>query len=296
MEYLKKPIWNRYSREELGQLVVQAPDEDTRRKVLKNWDTVAKPIDSLGRFETLTAQIGAVIGTDKMDISRKAVIIMCSDNGIVEEGVSQSGQEVTTIVAELMAKNQSAVGRMAASIGADTFPVDIGINNKVTIPGLVQRKISYGTKNFRKEPAMTEQEAIRAIAAGIDMVSYCKEGGYKILATGELGMGNTTTSSAIAAALLKCNASEVTGRGVGLSDEGFFRKQQVIAEAIEKYDLYTGSFSNCGRAGYCGSCRCLYWWRYLSCARCVGRCYKHGVSYSGRTDCTWYQRLFNSLS
>ena len=104
MEYLKKPIWNRYSREELGQLVVQAPDEDTRRKVLKNWDTVAKPIDSLGRFETLTAQIGAVIGTDKMDISRKAVIIMCSDNGIVEEGVSQSGQEVTTIVAELMAK------------------------------------------------------------------------------------------------------------------------------------------------------------------------------------------------
>lgn len=261
MECLKKPIWNRFSREELGQLVVQAPDEDARRKVLKNWDTVAKPIDSLGRFETLTAQIGAIIGTHKIDISRKAVIIMCSDNGIVEEGVSQSGQEVTTLVAELMAKNQSAVGKMAASIGADTIPVDIGINYKETIPGLVQRKISYGTKNFRKEPAMTEQQSIRAIATGIEMVHCCKEAGYKILATGELGMGNTTTSSAIAAALLKCKASEVTGRGAGLSDERLFRKQQVIAEAIEKYDLYNkdaltilatvGGLDIAGLAGIC---------------------------------------------
>lgn len=238
MEYLKKPTWDKYTREELGQLVVQVPDEDARKQVLKNWDSVAKPIDSLGRFETLTAQIGAIIGTDKIDISKKAVIIMCSDNGIVEEGVTQSGQEVTTLVAELMAKKQSAVCKMAESVGADTIPVDIGINNKEAIAGLVQKKISHGTRNFRKEPAMNEQEAIRAIATGIDMVYSCKEAGYKIIATGELGMGNTTTSSAIAASLLKCKASEVTGRGAGLSDEGLLRKQQVIAEAIEKYDLY----------------------------------------------------------
>lgn len=238
MECLKKPIWNRYTREELGQVKVIVPNEEIRKRVLNNWDAVAKPIDGMGRFESLIAQIGAITGTDKIDITKKAVIIMCADNGIVEEGVSQTGQEVTTAVAELMAKKQSAVGRMAERIGVDTIPVDIGINRKEPIPGLVRRKISYGTKNFRKEPAMTEQDAILAIASGIDMVYSCKVAGYKILATGELGIGNTTTSSAVAAALLRRRAREVTGRGAGLSDGGFLRKQQVISEAIEKYHLY----------------------------------------------------------
>lgn len=261
MECLEKPIWNRYTREELGQLMVEAPNEEIRRKVLKNWDAIAKPVDGMGKFESLTAQIGAIIGTDKIDITKKAVIIMCADNGIVEEGVSQSGQEVTSVVAALMAKKQTAVGRMASSIGVDTIPVDIGINRKEAIPGLVQRKIRYGTRNFSKEPAMTEQEAILAIATGIDMVYSCKEDCYKILATGELGIGNTTTSSAVAAALLQRYAREVTGRGAGLSDVGLHRKQQVISEAIEKYDLYhadaltilatVGGFDIAGLAGVC---------------------------------------------
>lgn len=238
MECLEKAVWNRITREELGQLIIKAPSEEIRRKVLENWDAVAKPIDGMGRFETLTAQIGAIIGSDKIDIAKKAVIIMCADNGIVEEGISQSSQEVTTAVAELMARKQTAVGRMAEIIGADTIPVDIGINCMNSIPGVVQRKIKHGTQNFRKEPAMAEQEAIDAIASGIDMVFSCKEAGYKILGTGEMGIGNTTTSSAVAAALLQCKASKVTGRGAGLSDEGFLRKQQVISEAIEKYNLY----------------------------------------------------------
>ena len=238
MGCLEMPVWNKYTREELGQITVKAPSEESRKRVLENWDAVAKPIDGMGRFETLTAQIGAIIDMDKIDISKKAVIIMCADNGIVEEGVSQSGQEVTTAVAESMAKKQSSVGRMAEVIGADTIPVDIGINRMEAIEGVVDKKIRCGTRNFRKEPAMTEQEAICAIATGIDMVGSCKEAGYKILATGEMGIGNTTTSSAVAAALLKCEAGKVTGRGAGLSDAGLLRKQQLIAEAIEKYDLY----------------------------------------------------------
>lgn len=238
MECLEKPVWNRFTREELGQLIVKAPKEAIRKKVLKNWDAVAKPIDGMGRFEALTAQIGAITDTENIDISKKAVIIMCADNGIVEEGVSQSGQEVTTAVAESMARKQSSVGRMAGVIGADTIPVDIGINREEPIDGVLSRKIRNGTRNFMKEPAMTEQETIRAIAAGIDMVASCKEAGYKILATGEMGIGNTTTSSAVAAALLKCEVSRVTGRGAGLSDAGLLRKQQVILKAIEKYDLY----------------------------------------------------------
>ncbi|NLK98892.1 nicotinate-nucleotide--dimethylbenzimidazole phosphoribosyltransferase [Defluviitalea saccharophila] len=238
MKSLEKPIWTKLTKETLEQIVITPPSEEMRKKVLENWDSVAKPIDSMGRFEILTAQLGAILGTDKINIDKKAIVIMCADNGIVEEGVTLSGQEVTTAVAGLMGKKQSAVGRMAENIGADTLVVDIGINNKEPIPGLENRKIRYGTHNFIKEPAMTEEEALKAISVGIDMVFSCKEAGYTILGTGELGMGNTTTSAAVAAALLQRKASEVTGRGAGLSDDGLLRKQQVISKAIEKYDLY----------------------------------------------------------
>lgn len=237
MGYLEKHGFHKATRETLAELKIEAPDEEIRKRVLKNWDAVAKPIDGLGRFETFTAQIGAITGTTQIDISKKAVIIMCADNGIVAEGVSQSGQEVTVAVAKNMAAQQSSVGRMAAVIGADTIPVDIGINKKEPIDGLVQRKIRCGTENFRKEPAMTEEEAIRAIFTGIDLVCECKEKGYRILATGEMGIGNTTTSSAVTAALLGCEAAQITGRGAGLSDAGLMRKQQVIEEAIGKYQL-----------------------------------------------------------
>lgn len=212
MECLKKPIWNKYTREELEQFIIEKPEEEIRKVVLENWDAVAKPMDGMGRFETLTAQIGAITGTDKIDLSKKAVIIMCADNGIVDEKVSQSGQEVTLAVAKAMAKKQSSVGRMAAVIGADTIPVDIGINSKEMIQGVLNRKIRCGTRNFRKESAMTEEETIHAILVGIDMVGSCKKMDYKILATGEMGIGNTTTSSAIAAAVLQCEVSKVTGK------------------------------------------------------------------------------------
>lgn len=238
MECLEKLAWNKLTRKELDQISITAPDEKIRKKVLENWDGIAKPIDGMGKFETLIAQIGAITGSDKIDISKKAVIIMCADNGVVEEGVSQSGQEVTAAVAFSMAKKQSCVGRMAEVIGADTIPVDIGINRKEPVLGIEQRKVRCGTRNFKKEPAMTEEETVQAIAAGIDLVHSCKEAGYKILATGEMGIGNTTTSSAITAALLRCETDKVTGKGAGLSAEGLLHKQQIISEAIEKYDLY----------------------------------------------------------
>lgn len=237
MEYLEKPVWNNYAKEELYELEIDPPNEMVRKQVRSNWDSIAKPLDGMGRFETLTAQIGAILGKDKMDISKKAVIIMCADNGIVEEGISQSGQEVTVAVAKEMARKQSSVGKMAERLLADTIPVDIGMNCDEVIKGLLYKKIRMGTANFRKEPAMSEKEAVRAIAVGIDLVFECKKNGYQILALGEMGIGNTTTSSAVATALLDCKAKEVTGRGAGLSDEGLLRKQQIIEEAVEKYKL-----------------------------------------------------------
>lgn len=264
MGCLEKHVWNRdnkYTRDELEKLTIDRPDEDIRKRVLKNWDNVAKPIDGMGRFEALTAQIGAIQQTEQVAIEKKAVIIMCADNGIVEEGISQSGQEVTLAVAKNMARKKSSVGKMAALIGVDTIPIDIGIHDAQKISGVWNKKICCGTRNFRKEPAMTQEEAIQAIFTGIEIVSACKEEGYQILATGEMGIGNTTTSSAIVAALLGCDAAEVTGRGAGLSDEKLMHKQEIIAEAMEKYHLQkadalwvletVGGLDIAGLAGVC---------------------------------------------
>lgn len=237
MEYLERPLFKEFTKEDLSRLKVDRPDKEIEKRILKNWDLAAKPIDGMGSFETLTARIGSILESERIDISKKAVIIMCADNGIVEENISQSGQEVTAAVARAMAVKRSCVCRMAKITGADTIPVDIGINMDGTIQGIVDKKIRRGTRNFLKEPAMTESEAVKALSVGMDMVRECKAAGYKIVATGELGIGNTTTSSAVTAALLGCGAAEVTGRGAGLSDEGLSHKIQVIEKAVEKYDL-----------------------------------------------------------
>lgn len=238
MECSEKPIFHNYNRAELEQIKIEEPNETARRQVKKHWDALAKPLDGMGNFETITAQIGAIQGTEQIDIRKKAVLIFCADNGIVEEGVSQTGQEVTAAVAKSMARKGSSVCKMAESIGAETIPVDIGICGKESIPGVLDRKVRSGTRNFLKEPAMTEEETVRAVAAGIELVRDCKKQGYRILATGEMGIGNTTTSSAVTAALLQCEAEEVTGRGAGLTDQGLLRKQQAIRRALEKYDLW----------------------------------------------------------
>lgn len=238
MECFGNHICNNHAWDNLMKLHVDVPDEEIRRKVKKNWDETAKPLDALGRFEELTAQIGAILGTEHPDILKKAVIIMCADNGIVAENVSQSNQDVTSAVSMQMAKRQSSVGRMAARIGADTIPIDIGINKREQIEGMIQKKVRCGTRNFKIEPAMTEEEVIQAVLTGVEAVSDCKMRGYRILATGEMGIGNTTTSSAAAAALLKCDASVVTGRGAGLDDETLQHKRRIIMEAVHRYGLY----------------------------------------------------------
>ena len=221
------------TKEELQQLEIRCPSEEIKKQVQENWDAVAKPLDGLGAFEALTAKIGAALGTADFDLTKKAVIVMCADNGIVAEGVSQSGQEVTAAVAASMGKQASSVGKMAKSIGADVFPVDIGINSTEKIDGLLDQKIRSGTRDFLMEPAMTEAETLAAIEVGMELVRRFKAEGYSLLATGEMGIGNTTTSSAVAAALSGCAVEEITGRGAGLSDAGLLRKRQVIAEALQ---------------------------------------------------------------
>lgn len=204
-------------------------------EIRARWDKVAKPLDSLGKFEDITARIGAVHDSAKIDIRKRAVIMMCADNGVVAEGVTQSEQDVTAAVAGWMGKGISSVCKMAKICKADTIPVDVGINMEGSPKGVIDRKVMKGTRNFAKEPAMTEDECMQAIDAGIDIVCDCSAKGYKLLATGEMGIGNTTTSSALAAALLGLDAAEVTGRGAGLSTSGLGRKIRVIQDALDRY-------------------------------------------------------------
>ena len=204
-------------------------------EIRSKWDSVAKPLGSLGRFEEITARIGAIHDSSEIDIRKRAVIMMCADNGIVFEGVSQSGQDVTAAVAEWMGRGESSVCKMAKIAKADTIPVDVGINMEGSPRGVLDRKVMKGTRNFALEPAMTEDECMQAIDAGIDVVADCSARGYKLLATGEMGIGNTTTSSALAAALLGLDAAEVTGRGAGLSTAGLRRKVSVVQDALDRY-------------------------------------------------------------
>lgn len=195
----------------------------------RHWDSIAHPLHSLGRLEDALAEIAGMSGTPDVRLEKKALVVMCADNGVVEEGVTQTGQEVTAIVSENFLKEKATASILCREAGADIFPVDIGIARDTTI---INRKIAYGTRNFTKEPAMTRDQAIRALECGIGMAEELKAKGYKILATGEMGIGNTTTSSAVASVLLDRAPIEMTGRGAGLSSEGLKRKIAAIETGI----------------------------------------------------------------
>ena len=186
-------------RQQMRQLKIEPPDQAVYKEVLGNWDALAKPLDGMGEFEELFARIGAIRRDPALDISRKAVVVMCADNGIVEEKISQSGQDVTAKVAAAMGRGTSSVCRMAKAAGVEVIPVDIGINEEGSPEGVLPCKVRRGTRNFIKERAMTEQETLAAIEIGMEIAKRLAHEGYKLLATGEMGIGNTTTSSAVAA-------------------------------------------------------------------------------------------------
>ncbi len=224
-------------KEELFSIKIQKPGTKAYNSAQVHWDGIAKPLDGLGVFEDIIKQIAAITGNADVVMDKKAVVVMCADNGIIEEGVSQSGHEVTSIVSANMAKGIASVCRMARIAGADVFPVDIGIKDNIEEEGLLNRKVANGTANFAKEQAMADGEFLQAIQAGISIAGDLKEKGYKIIATGEMGIGNTTTSSVLASVMLGLPAEKVAGRGAGLSDKGLLRKVKVIRDAIEKYQL-----------------------------------------------------------
>ena len=204
---------------------------NAKEQAQARWDHVAKPLNSLGKLEKLIVMIAGVQNTPDVRIDKRCALVFCGDHGVVAEGVSQSGSEVTALVAKSIAEGTANINLMAGASYTDVFAVDMGMVS--TVPGTIDRRIAAGTQNMVHGPAMTRIQAEQAIQAGIDLVGEMKARGYQSIATGEMGIGNTTASTAMACALLGCTPEELTGRGAGLSDAGLIRKREAITRALE---------------------------------------------------------------
>lgn len=201
-------------------------------------DFLAKPIGSLGELEEIANKLYCIFQEKPLNIDKKCIIVVASDNGIYEEGVASTPQEVTAIQTINILEGKSGVGSIAKNFNVDIIGCDIGINCEISHPKLIDRKIRKGTNNFTKQYAMSEDEVFKAINIGIELVEIAKKQGYKIIGTGEMGIGNTTTSSAVLASILGLKDDEidtVVGLGAGLTKEAYTKKVKIIKEAIEKY-------------------------------------------------------------
>lgn len=198
----------------------------------RRFTEIAIPLGSLGLLEDAIVQLAGIRRTPKPEIGKRAVVVFCADNGVVAQGVTQCGQEVTAIVTENMNRGQSTVCLMARRLGMDVFPVDIGVARPVHGDRIAPCKIRPGTGDISTGPAMTRDEAVRAIETGIAQAEARAAAGYTLLCVGEMGIGNTTTSAAVTAVLTGAPVEQVTGRGAGLSSDGLARKVAAIRRAL----------------------------------------------------------------
>lgn len=207
---------------------IRPADAEQIKKAKTHWDAVAKPLHGLGLLEDVLARMAGVAPLRRE--YKKCIVSFCADNGVVAQGVTQTDSSVTAIVAGNMLAGKASVCCMSRVTGAEVLPIDAGMLTEVE--GLRSIKVARGTGDLSREPAMSRQECLSVLLAGMDLAGELAEKGYNLLAAGEMGIGNTTTTSAVAAALLGRPAAEMTGKGAGLSDEGLARKIAVIDGAL----------------------------------------------------------------
>jgi len=228
---------------------IQPADRIAMELAKKRWNSVAKPIGSLGILEDDIIKIAGIRGdASGITLDRSALAVMCADHGVVAEGVSQTGKEVTHIVAENFTKGETSTSKMCRISGTDLYPVDMGMDCEPTgqkepdMHRILDRKVAKGSGNIAKEPAMSREECLQALLVGMDLAFYFKEKGYDLLAAGEMGIGNTTPAAAMSAVLTGLSPEQATGRGAGLSDAGLEKKKQAVEMAVsrfyEKYPEY----------------------------------------------------------
>lgn len=235
---------------------------------------LAKPPGSLGTLESISIQLAGITGQVKNQVTKQAVAIMCADNGVVEEGVASAPQQVTWAQTINFTRRLTGVSAMTKYFDIDLLVVDVGVS--MAIPAqlystemvgegtpdrvtekIVNRRIADGTKNLAKEPAMSLEEAAKALMTGIESVKALKDCGYQLFGIGEMGIGNTTTSACVLSVLTGATAVEAVGRGGGLNDKGFNRKIQIVDQAVKGLDrediinvlAKVGGFDLCAMVG-----------------------------------------------
>ena len=213
---------------------IEGLDQEMIEKAKARVDSLIKPPKSLGRLEDIAIQLAGITGKLYPEIDQKAVIVMAGDHGVYEEGVTSNPQEVTFAQTLSFAKGLTGVCVIGKVTGAKIVAVDVGIKKEVPMgAGVIIKKIKNGTDNMAKGPAMSREEAIKSIEVGIEIANEEIQKGVNLLGTGEMGIGNTTPSTAILSVFKNCDPLEITGRGAGLGTGGIEHKAAVIRKAIE---------------------------------------------------------------
>ena len=203
-------------------------------KTQKRLDNLTKPLGSLGRLEELAKQICGITGKDSPVLKNKIIFTFAGDHGVTEEKISPFPKEVTAQMVYNFLNGGAGINVLARHVGAEVVVADLGVAGDLKIhPELIIKKVNYGTKNMAQGPAMSREEAKRAIEAGIDIFEANFKKGLDIAGTGDMGIGNTTSSSAITSCFTGVPVEEITGRGAGLDDLGLKNKIKVIKKALE---------------------------------------------------------------
>lgn len=208
---------------------VRPPDQSAMDAARARQARLAKPPGSLGRLEDLSVQLAGITGRLYNRVDKKHLLVFASDNGVVAEGVSSAPQSVTLQQTINLTRARTGAAVLARHFGCGITVCDVGVNADIGDSAVVGRKIAYGTQNIARGPAMSRGQALAAIETGFSLAA---ETDADVLGVGEMGIGNTTTSSAVLAVLLPADAEDVTGRGGGITDEGFAKKKAVIRSAI----------------------------------------------------------------
>ena len=213
----------------MEQIRIAPLDETAMEQARKRQDQLAKPPGSLGRLEELSIQLAGITGRVHNKIEKKHLLVFAGDNGVVAEGVSSAPQSVTLQQTVNLTRHKTGASVLCKHFGCGITVCDVGVNADIREPAVLNRKIAYGTANIAQGPAMTREEAEKAIQIGMEVA---RNTDADVLGVGEMGIGNTTTSSAVLAVLLDADVEAVTGRGGGITDSSFQKKKDVIRQAI----------------------------------------------------------------
>ena len=206
------------------------PDAAAMDAARARQDTLAKPPHSLGALEDISVKLAGVTGRVLNDVSRRRLLVFA----VVDEGVSSCPRSVTLRQTENLARGLTGAAVLARHFGSELRVIDVGVTAEVAEPAVLNRKIAFRTRNFAHGPAMTREQAVQAMMVGVEAARQAKAEGIAIIGVGEMGIGNTTTSSAVLSALLGLPARKAVSRGAGLTDAAYERKIAVIDGALER--------------------------------------------------------------